>query len=153
MTGLGEVVVEVHPAAAVLVEAVAAGVVVDAVVEINLKQKIMKKIFIHTTPVLLSFIWLIFINHTLSPVTLKGPDFLNFYLILIVGFYMSIYTLKFFKASISKITFYFMISIFLLGIVKLIRGISLGKPVGFLIMILIFEIIVFMFLNLNHKMK
>lgn len=66
---------------------------------------------------------------------------------------MSIYTLKFFKASISRITFYFMISIFLLGIVKLIRGISLGKPVGFLIMILIFEIIVFMFLNLNHKMK
>lgn len=116
----------------------------------------MKKILIHTIPVLLSFSWLIFIKDAFNPITLKGPDFLRFYLILIAGFYTSIFVLKFFKENISNITFYFMISIFLLGIVKLIRGISLGKPVGFLIMILIFEIIVFVCTNLfyvNHKMK
>lgn len=43
-----------------------------------------------------------------------------------------------------------MISIFVLGIVKLIRGIFLGKPVGFLIMILILELIVMLFFNLSE---
>lgn len=42
-----------------------------------------------------------------------------------------------------------MISIFILGIVKLIRGIFLGKPVGFLVMILILEVIVILFFNLS----
>ena len=46
---------------------------------------------------------------------------------------------QFFKEKVSNITFYFMISIFVLGIVKLIRGILLEKPVGFLIMILILD--------------
>lgn len=43
-----------------------------------------------------------------------------------------------------------MISIFFLGIVKLIRGIFLGKSVGFLIMILILEVIVMLFFNLSE---
>jgi len=43
-----------------------------------------------------------------------------------------------------------MISIFVLGIVKLIRGIFLGKAVGFLIMILILEVIVILFFNLSE---
>lgn len=116
----------------------------------------MKKILIHTIPVLLSFIWLIFIKEAFNPITLKGPDFLILYLILIAGFYTSIFVLKFFKENISNITFYFMISIFLLGIVKFVRGICLGKPVGFLMIILMLEITVFIFLSLfylNHKMK
>ncbi|WPO82734.1 hypothetical protein SD427_18540 [Chryseobacterium sp. JJR-5R] len=46
-----------------------------------------------------------------------------------------------------------MFSIFALGIVKLIKGIVLGKPVGFLIMILIIESIVIIILNLNLNVK
>lgn len=116
----------------------------------------MKKILIHTTAVLLSFIWLFIVHHTLNPISLKGPYFLKFYLILIFGFYASVFMLKLFGEAISKTTFYFMISIFLFGIVKLFRGIFLGKPVGFLMMILILELIVILFINLskvNHKMK
>lgn len=116
----------------------------------------MKKIIIHTVAVLISFIWLILNNQTFNPISLKGPDFLKFYLVLVFGFYTSVFALKIFRESISKTTFYFMISIFLLGIVKLIKGIFLGKPVGFLIMILIMELAVILFINLNnlnYKMK
>ncbi len=116
----------------------------------------MKKILIHTIPVIISLIWLIEINHTLDPISLKGPHFLKFYLILVFGFYASIFALKIFRESISKTTFYFIISIFLLGIVKLIKGISLEKPVGFLIMILISELIVILFISsskLNLKIN
>jgi hypothetical protein len=116
----------------------------------------MKKTLIHTVPVLLSFMWLITNHHTFDPISLKGPYFLKFYLILIFGFYASILMLKLFGEAISKTTFYFMIFIFLLGIVKLIKGIFLGKPVGFLVVILILEVIVIPFINLsnvNSKMK
>ncbi|MFC5875084.1 hypothetical protein SAMN05443633_11698 [Chryseobacterium arachidis] len=107
----------------------------------------MKKILIHTIPMIISLIWLIEINHTLDPISLKGPHFLKFYLILVFGLYASIFTLKLFKERVSKTTFYFMISIFLLGVVKLFRGIFLGKPVGFLMIILILELIVILFIN------
>jgi hypothetical protein len=116
----------------------------------------MKKIIIHTVPAVISFIWVIVICNTLDPISLKGPYFIKFYLILVFGFYASIFALKLLKESISKTTFYFMISIFLLGIVKLIKGIFLGKPVGFLIMTLILELTVILFINLNklnYKMK
>ncbi len=130
---------------------------VDAEVEeINRNTRHMKKILIHTIPVLISLIWLIAINHTLDPISLRGSYFLKFYLILVFGVYASVFTLKFFEETISKTTFYFLISIFLLGVVKLVKGIFLGKPIGYLLMILILEIIVSVFLNLfyvNHKMK
>jgi hypothetical protein len=116
----------------------------------------MKKMIIHTVPVLISFLWLVLINHTFNPISLKGPTFLKFYLILLLGFYSSVFILKLFKEEVSKTTFYFMISIFILGIIKLIRGIFLGKPVGFLIMILFLEFIVILFVNstkLKFKMK
>jgi hypothetical protein len=116
----------------------------------------MKKILIHSIPVLISCIQLIVINQTFNPISLKGPHFLKFYLILVFGFYASVFALELFKESISKTTFYFMISIFLLGIIKLIKGVFIGKPVGFLIMILILECIVMLFISLSklkYKMK
>lgn len=94
-------------------------------------------------------VWLVMNTDTINPISLKGPDFLKFYLILLFGFYSSVFGLKLFKESISKTTFYFMISIFILGIVKLVRGLFLGKPVEFLILILILELFVIVFINLN----
>lgn len=116
----------------------------------------MKKIILHSTPVVISLIWLLFAHHTFNPISLKGPSFLFFYLLLIIGFYASVFILKLIEEKISEATFYFMISIFILGIIKLIKGIYLGKPVGFLILILIVEIIVILFTNvskLNDKIK
>ncbi|MCE3075181.1 hypothetical protein [Chryseobacterium gwangjuense] len=114
----------------------------------------MKTNTIHTIPILISLIWLAIINHTLNPISLKGPHFLKFYLILVLGFYVSIFALKLYKEAISDATFYFMISIFFLGVVKLTKGILLGKPVGFLIMILIMECIVgIVFMNHYFKNK
>ncbi|MFP3592048.1 hypothetical protein [Chryseobacterium sp. SIMBA_038] len=110
----------------------------------------MKKIIIYTVPFIVSLIWLIANKNTFNPISLKGPDFLKFYLILLLGFYASVFLLKSLKETVSKTTFYFMISILVLGIVKLLRGIFLGKPVGFLIMILILEVIVMLFLNLSE---
>lgn len=101
-------------------------------------------------PVIMSVAWLVVNTDTINPISLKGPDFLKFYLILLSGFYSSVFVLKLLKESISKTTFYFMISIFILGIVKLVRGMFLGKPVGFLILILILEFIVILFINLNN---
>jgi len=116
----------------------------------------MKKIIIHTIPVLLSFIWLIATHNTFNPIGLKGPYFLIFYILLIFGFYASVFVLKRFGEKASKTTFYWMISIFALGIVKLIRGIMLGKSVGFLLMLLAMESIVLLIFtlsqfNLNRK--
>lgn len=105
---------------------------------------------IHIIPVIMSLVWLVINTDTINPISLKGPDFLKFYLILLFGFYSSVFVLKLFKESISKTTFYFTISIFILGIVKLIRGLFLGKPVGFLILILILEFTVILFINLNY---
>ncbi len=113
----------------------------------------MKKIFIHTVPVLLSFIWLAAVHHTVDPISLKGPHFLRFYLLLVSGFYTLAFSLKLFRQKISKTTLHFTVLIFALGIVKLIKGIVLGKPVGFLIMILIIESTVIMTLNLNLNIK
>lgn len=110
----------------------------------------MKSILFHSVPVFLSMVWLISYNDTYNPIALKGPDFLKFYMILLTGFYLSILILKYLNKAVSKTTFYFMISIFILGIVKLVRGIFLGKPVGFLILILILEFIVILFINLNN---
>jgi hypothetical protein len=149
-----EEVVEVHQVAAALAEV--AVVEVAAVVVAVKKRKAMKKNLIHSIPVLISCIQLIIINHTFNPISLKGPHFLKFYLILVFGFYASIFALKIFKERISTITFYFMISIFLLGIIKLMKGVFIGKPVGFLIMILILECIVILFISLStlkYKMK
>jgi len=117
-------------------------------VEVVKKRKAMKKYLIHTISVLISFMWLVLTHHTFNPISLKGPAFLTFYLILLLGFYSSVFALKLFKETISKVTFYFMISIFLLGIIKLVRGIFLGKPIGFLIIILILEFAVLLYINL-----
>lgn len=108
-----------------------------------------KKIIIHSISVGISLIWLVFTHHTFNLISLKGPSFLFFYLLLIIGFYVSIFILKLIKQKISEVTFYFMISIFILGIIKLVKGMFLGKPVGFLIMILVLELIVIFFIHLS----
>lgn len=110
----------------------------------------MKKMIIHSVPLVISLIWLFFTGNTMNPIALKGPDFLRFYLILLFGFYASVFALKIAEEPLSGVTRYGMIFIFTLGATKLIRGIFLGKPVGFLLLILIMEIIVFLFINSNH---
>ncbi|AZA78623.1 hypothetical protein EG347_14445 [Chryseobacterium sp. G0186] len=101
----------------------------------------MKKIIIHSVPVAVSIIWLAACCQTLNPIELRGPGFLKFYLILVTGFYISVFCLRFFGEALSKLSFYFMFLIFILGIVKLIRGVSLDRPVGILFCILVAEII------------
>ncbi|WP_079243715.1 hypothetical protein [Chryseobacterium indologenes] len=116
----------------------------------------MKKLIIHSVPVVISFIWLMAVTQTFNPIILKGPDFLRFYLILVFGFYASLFILNSLKETISGTTFYFVGLIFLLGIIKFVRGIILGKPVGFLVMILIAECIVtliFISGHVNEKIK
>ncbi|WP_326981511.1 hypothetical protein VUJ46_14835 [Chryseobacterium sp. MYb264] len=114
----------------------------------------MKKILIHTVPVLFSFLWLMANHHSLNPISLKGPYFLSFYLVLIFGFYTSIFSLKYFKEQFSKTSIYFMMLIFILGIIKWTKGFILEKPIGYLSVILIFEAIVavvFIFKNSEKK--
>ncbi|UKB83999.1 hypothetical protein LF887_23875 [Chryseobacterium sp. MEBOG06] len=111
----------------------------DAEVVVVKKNKTMKKIIIHSVPVVISFLELAATSHTFNPVILRAPEFLKFYLLLVFGFYASVLALKSFKETVSKTTLSFMILIFLLGLIKLVRGVLLGKPVGFLIMILIAE--------------
>ncbi|UHO38289.1 hypothetical protein H5J24_22555 [Chryseobacterium capnotolerans] len=106
----------------------------------------MKKLIIHSIPIVISFVWLIAECQTLNPISLKGPDFLKFYLILVLGFYLSIFILKSLGETISNTTFYILMLIGVLGISKLIRGIMLGKPIGFLTIILILELIVILLL-------
>lgn len=121
-----------------------------------IKLIIMRKLTIHSVPILISFTWLIVLHQTFNPVILKGPDFLKFYLILISGFYASIFLLKNLKETISRTTLYFSGFILLLGIIKLVRGMILGKPIGFLIIILLMEIVViliFMVDDVNKKIK
>ncbi len=110
----------------------------------------MKKLIIHSVPVVISFMWLVAECGTFNPVILKGPEFLKFYLILTLGFYTSVFMLKLLKDTLSKVTFYCMSLIFTLGAVKLIRGVILGKPVGFLVMILIGECVVILLLMSFH---
>jgi len=96
-------------------------------------------------------IWLVEEHQTYNPITLKGPAFLKFYVILLLGFYLSIFILKFLKESISNSTIYFAVFIMILGIVKLMRGLMLGKPVGYLVMILFMEAIILLFIKLNSR--
>ncbi|MDR6371487.1 hypothetical protein J2795_002726 [Chryseobacterium bernardetii] len=110
----------------------------------------MKKTIIHSVPVVISFIWLMAVPQTFNPIILKGHDFLKFYLILVLGFYASLFIQNFLKETSSGATLYFAGFIFLLGIIKLIRGVMLGKPVGFLVMILIAECIVTLVFISNH---
>ncbi|WP_312902034.1 hypothetical protein [Chryseobacterium taichungense] len=110
----------------------------------------MKRILIHTIPAIISFIWLLSVNHTINPFSLKGPDFLRFYLILIFMFYSLILIFKYFKHKISETVLYGLVSIILVGIIKLFIGIILGKPVGFLIIILILELIVLMIIRRSY---
>jgi len=107
----------------------------------------MKRLFIHTIPFAISFFWLLIVNHTSNPFVLKGPDFLKFYLILIFLFYTSVFILN---RNISQTTFYSSGLIILLGIIKLFIGMILGKPVGFLIIILILELIVLMIIRRSY---
>lgn len=94
--------------------------------------------------------------HTYNPILLKGPDFLMFYLMLIITFYLSVFIGGVFKESISGNTFLFMILIMAVGFIKLIRGLILGKPIGFLIIILIMEVIINLFImsmKVKNKLK
>lgn len=121
-----------------------------------IKLIIMKKLIIHSVPVVIGFIWLMAVHQTFNPVILKGPDFLKFYVILVLGFYASFFLLNSLKETISGTAFYFAGFIFLLGIIKLIRGVILGKPVGFLVVILIAEgIVTLVFISgyVNEKIK
>lgn len=102
----------------------------------------MKKIIIYSVPVTVSLSRLILAGNTFNPLALKGPDFLWFYLILLSGFYASAFVLKACGESFSKVTFYGIVFIFILGIIGLIKGIVLGKPIGFLMLILLLELIV-----------
>lgn len=47
----------------------------------------MKNLIIHSIPVAAGMIWLEVECRTLNPLSLKGPDFLKFYVILLLGFY------------------------------------------------------------------
>lgn len=116
----------------------------------------MKKLIIHSVPVVIGFMWLMAVHQTFNPIILKGPDFLKFYLILVLGFYASLFILNSLKKAISNTTLYSAGFIFLLGIIKLIRGVWLGKPVEFLVMILIAECVitlVFISGHINKKIK
>lgn len=107
----------------------------------------MKRLIFHSVSVGVGLYWLITEHHTYNPFSLKGPDFLEFYLILLVIFYGTVFMLKFSKESISKATFFFMILILITGIIKWIKGVMLGKPIGYLTIILIGEIGIMMFLR------
>ena len=151
--------VVVEEALVVVAEVVAAAdaevvVVVEDVAEAE--KNVMKKIIIHSVPVVISLIWLMAEHKTYHPIFMKGPDFLKFYIILLTGIYLSVFMLKFVKESVSKTTFYFLILIFIIGVIKLIRGLHLGKPVGYLVIILIIEIAVIFIVKsfqFNKKFK
>ncbi len=105
----------------------------------------MKKTTFYVAPIVFSFLWLFKKHNTFDPISLKGTNFLQFYLILLTGIYASILVSKFFNKDCANVEFYFLISILFLGIIKFIRGMYLGKAVGYLVMILIVEIVVLMF--------
>lgn len=144
---------ETLPAAGVPVAAAAVGDVAVAAAEIDLKPDAMKKTLIHALPVALSFSWLLLTGHTFNPIILKGPDFLKFYLLLISSFYALVFFLSLFRERISKTTLYFMALLIISGIVKLIKGMILQKPVGFLLIILIGELAVMLSVYLCHFNK
>ncbi|MNJ96297.1 hypothetical protein D3C87_140190 [compost metagenome] len=102
----------------------------------------MKKIAVHLASITMSLIWLVIYQQTWNPISLKGPQFLKFYLILLMGFYTSVLGLKLLQKSDSKTTRYFMFMILILGIIKLLKGLYLGKPIGYLTILLMIEILV-----------
>lgn len=147
---LGVVEIMIHPAPGIPVEA-AAAVAGDVEGAAGIKPlPAMKKNIIYSVPLITSLIWLLFTGNTMNPFILKGPDFLRFYLILLFGFYASVFALKIGKEPFLEAARCGMILIFVLGVIKLLRGVLLGKPVGFLLLILIMESIVFLFITSNH---
>ncbi|MDR2234803.1 MAG: hypothetical protein LBE92_01655 [Chryseobacterium sp.] len=116
----------------------------------------MKNLILHSVPVIISMIWLNIEKQTFNPVILKGPDFLKFYMILLSGTCLVAFLLKRSTANFPKTTLYFFFFILVLGLIKLIRGINLGKPIGFLVMIMIVEVIIILIIiyhHINHKIK
>ncbi|MGJ1233993.1 MULTISPECIES: hypothetical protein [Sphingobacterium] len=110
----------------------------------------MKKIAVHLASMTISLIWLVIYQQTWNPFSLKGPQFLKFYLILLMGFYTSVLILKFLQKPISKTVRYFMLMILLVGIIKLLKGLYLGKPIGYLTILLIIEVVVIS-LHIDNK--
>lgn len=110
----------------------------------------MKKIAVHLASMTISLIWLVIYQQTWNPFSLKGPQFLKFYLILLIGFYTSVLSLKFLQKSISKTVRYFMLMILLLGIIKLLKGLYLGKPIGYLTILLMIEVLIIS-LHIDNK--
>lgn len=104
----------------------------------------MKSLIMYSVSLIVSFVWLYLSHQTFNPILLKGPDFLKFYLLLLMVFYLMIFIGKRLKINNRKILLYFMLSVLALGIIKLFRGLYLTKPIGYLLMILITEIIVMM---------
>lgn len=134
--------------------------VVDAAVAVEdvevKKWSAMKKMIIHSVPIVVSFTGLEIFCHTLNPIMVRGPEFLKFYVIMLLGFSISVFCLKLFRENRSTVSLYFMLFIFILGVVKLIRGLSIDRPVGILISIIVAEIIVFMMFmstDFKHKIK
>jgi hypothetical protein len=113
----------------------------------------MKKLLFNSVSIVAGMICLLFEHHTFDPISLKGPEFLKFYLIVLLGFYGSIIIQKFCKETISRTTFYFMVFILILGIVKLFKGLILGRPVGYLVILLIIECMIMYGYSLNIKRK
>lgn len=113
----------------------------------------MKKLLFNSASFVAGMAWLLFEYQTFNPISLKGPEFLKFYLIVLLGFYGSIIIQKFCKETISRATFYFMVFILILGVVKLVKGLILGRPVGYLIILLAIECIIMYGYSLNIKRK
>ncbi|WP_261510571.1 hypothetical protein [Chryseobacterium paludis] len=113
----------------------------------------MKKLLFNSASSIVGMIWLLFEHQTFNPISLKGSEFLKFYLIVLLGFYASMIIQKFSGSKIPKSTFYFLIFILFLGVVKLIKGLVLAKPVGYLVMLLITECIMIYGYNLNINNK
>lgn len=59
-----------------------------------------------------------------------------------MGFYISVLSLKFLQKPISKTVGYFTLMILLLGIIKLLKGLYLGKPIGYLSILLMIEVLI-----------
>ncbi|RKE57354.1 hypothetical protein DFQ12_2242 [Sphingobacterium detergens] len=101
----------------------------------------MKRILFHSATIVISMIWLVINHQTYNPFSLKGPEFLKFYLILLSGFYLSVFSLNYLRQTISKTTFYFMMVILFSGMIKITIGLFLGKPIGYLVILLIIQFI------------
>jgi hypothetical protein len=89
------------------------------------------------------FIWLYQQQGTVNPFAIKGPEFLIFYLSLwVLSFSSIIINRPITNRSILASTYFsvqniVLATVYLLGLIRLIRGIYLGRPVGYLVLILI----------------